>query len=161
MATLKGYKHGGAAQRVLALVDEAGTLASARAAIAARLRNGDHVPGFGHPLYPSGDPRAEVLIRLAERAGSAAALRPFRHLFRAGSELLHDEPNLDAGLAAVSRTCGLPDEAPLLLFAVGRTIGWIAHALEEYASGRLIRPRARYTGPAPAQGPASTPIVTS
>jgi citrate synthase len=52
-------------------------------------------------------------------------------------------------LAAVARAYRLPEQAPLLLFALGRTIGWIAHAIEEYASGQLIRPRARYTGPAP------------
>jgi citrate synthase len=63
--------------------------------------------------------------------------------------LLGDLPNLDFGLAAITRAYRLPNEAPLLLFALGRTIGWIAHGLEEYASGQLIRPRARYTGPAP------------
>ena len=63
--------------------------------------------------------------------------------------MLQDLPNLDFGLAAVTRTYRLPDQAPLLLFALGRTIGWIAHAIEEYASGQLIRPRARYTGPGP------------
>ena len=66
-----------------------------------------------------------------------------------GSELLNDAPNLDLGLAAVTRTYRLPSDAPLLLFALGRTTGWIAHALEEYASGQVIRPRARYTGPLP------------
>jgi citrate synthase len=64
---------------------------------------------------------------------------------------LNDEPNLDLGLAAVTRTYRLPDEAPFLLFALGRTIGWIAHAMEEYASGHLIRPRARYTGAMPVE----------
>ena len=98
---------------------------------------------------PAGDPRAELLIRLAEASGNEAALRPFRHLFRAGAALLQDAPNLDAGLAAVTRAYRLPEPAPLLLFALGRTIGWIAHAIEEYASGQLIRPRARYTGPLP------------
>ena len=63
--------------------------------------------------------------------------------------MLHDAPNLDSGLAAVTRAYKLPDQAPLLLFMLGRTIGWIAHAIEEYAAGQLIRPRARYTGPPP------------
>lgn len=149
MATLKGYKHGGAAERILALVAEADTPKRARAVVANRLRRGEGVPGFGHPLYPSGDPRAALLIRLAEASGNQSAWRPFRNLFRAGSDVLHDVPNLDFGLAAVARTYRLPEHAPLLLFALGRTIGWIAHAIEEYASGQLIRPRARYTGPAP------------
>jgi citrate synthase len=152
MATLKGYKHGGAAELVLALAAEAETQKSARAVVANRLRRGEGVPGFGHPLYPAGDPRAVLLIRLAEASGNEAAWRPFRNLFEAGSELLDDLPNLDFGLAAVTRTYRLPDQAPLLLFALGRTMGWIAHAIEEYASGQLIRPRARYTGPAPQGG---------
>jgi citrate synthase len=149
MAALKGYKHGGAAERVLVLLDEAQTLGDARALVANRLRRGEAVPGFGHPLYPAGDPRAVLLTRLAEASGNQVAWRPFRNLRRAGAELLHDLPNLDFGLAAVTRTYGLPDHAPVILFALGRTVGWLSHAIEEYASGRLIRPRARYTGPAP------------
>jgi len=149
MATLKGYKHGGATERVLTLFAGSETLKSARALVAHRLRCGESVPGFGHPLYPTGDPRAVLLMRLAETSGHEAEWRPVRNLWRAGSELLHDLPNLDFGLAAVTRTCRLPDQAPVLLFALGRTIGWIAHAIEEYASGQLIRPRARYSGPAP------------
>jgi citrate synthase len=149
MATLKGYRHGGAAERVLALAADADTLKSARAAVANRLRRGEAVPGFGHPLYPAGDPRATLLIKLAAASGNETEWRPFRHLRRAGSELLQDSPNLDFGLAALTRTYGLPEQAPLLLFALGRTIGWMAHAIEEYASGQLIRPRARYIGPTP------------
>jgi citrate synthase len=89
------------------------------------------------------------LIRLAKASGNETEWRPIRNLWSAGTELLHDLPNLDLGLAAVTRTYALPDRAPLLLFALGRTVGWVAHAIEEYASGQLIRPRARYTGPLP------------
>jgi citrate synthase len=152
MATLKGYKHGGAAERVLALLAGSETPKRARAVVANRLRRGEGVPGFGHPLYPAGDPRAVLLLRLAQASGNEVEWRPIRNLWRAGSELLHDSPNLDFGLAAVTRTYVLPDQAPLLLFALGRTIGWMAHAIEEYASGQLIRPRARYTGPPPEDG---------
>lgn len=150
MATLKGYRHGGAAELVLTLASEADTAKRARSMVANRLRRGEDVPGFGHPLYPAGDPRAKVLMRLAEESGNEAAWRPFRHLRRAGWELRRQHPNLDFGLAAVSRTYRLPDDAPLVLFALARTVGWIAHAIEQYASAQLIRPRARYTGPAPA-----------
>jgi citrate synthase len=149
MATLKGYKHGGAAERVLALLAEADRARDARVLIANRLRRGEHLPGFGHPLYPAGDPRAVLLLRLAEASGNEAAWRRVRQVWRAGSELLHDQPNLDFGLAAVTRVYKLPAQAPLLLFTLGRTIGWIAHAIEEYASSRLIRPRARYVGLVP------------
>jgi len=150
LATLKGHKHGGASERALSVVRQADSPRSARSAVIERLRHGERLPGFGHPLYPNGDPRAAVLIRLAEASGNDAAWRPFRHLAKAGIELLNDEPNLDFGLAAITRAYRLPDEAPFLLFAIGRTIGWMAHAMEEYASGHLIRPRARYTGPMPA-----------
>jgi citrate synthase len=150
MATLKGFRHGGAAERVMGLLADAGTLKSARALVASRLRRGESVPGFGHPLYPNGDPRARLLLRLAESSGNARAWQPIRNLWKAGSELLHDEPTLDFGLAAIAHTYALPEQAPVLLFAVGRTVGWIAHAIEEYASGKVIRPRARYTGPMPA-----------
>jgi citrate synthase len=58
-------------------------------------------------------------------------------------------PNVDFALVALARAAGLPDGAPLSLFALGRTAGWIGHAIEQYASGALIRPRARYTGEPP------------
>lgn len=147
MATLKGYKHGGASERVLALLAEARTPKGARSAVASRLRRGETPPGFGHPLYAGGDPRASALMRLAEASGHEAEWRAVRYLTKAGSELLQDLPNLDFGLAAVTRTYRLPDHAPVLMFAFGRSIGWIAHAIEQYESGQLIRPRARYTGP--------------
>jgi len=149
MATLKGYKHGGAAERVLALFAEAETAGAARTAVAARLRRGEQPAGFGHPLYPRGDPRALALLRLAADSGNDRALQRVRRVSRAGTALTRDLPNLDFGLAAVTLAYGLPPHAPVLLFALGRTAGWIAHAIEEYASGRLIRPRARYTGAPP------------
>jgi citrate synthase len=145
LATLKGGKHGGATIRVTDLFAEA-SARGGRAAIANRLRLGERVPGFGHPLYPGGDPRAKVLLHFT-RGDSL-----IRGLIKAGSELLHESPTLDFGLVAVARAFRLPEHAPLLLFALGRTVGWIAHALEQYASGNLIRPRARYTGIAPEAG---------
>lgn len=150
LATLKGYRHGGATERLSALFAEAGTPERCRAVLVNRLRRGETLPGFGHPLYPDGDPRAALLLKMAEAAGNKQAWRLIRHLAKAGSELLKAAPNLDFGLVAVARTYELPDYAPLVLFALGRTIGWIGHAMEQYASGKLIRPRARYSGPPPA-----------
>jgi citrate synthase len=149
MATLKGYKHGGAAERVLSLLAETDTPKAARRVIANRVRQGEPLPGFGHPLYPAGDPRAVLLLRLAEASGNEREWQRVRSVLTAASGLLHDRPNLDFGLAAVTRAYRLPEQAPALLFALGRTTGWIAHAIEEYASGQLIRPRARYTGVVP------------
>lgn len=149
LATLKGSMHGGATERVSSLFAEAETPRQARAVLANRLRRGERIPGFGHPLYPAGDPRAALLLRLAEASGNEAEWRLARSLWKAGWELLHDLPNLDFALVALARTYGLPERAPLLMFALGRTVGWIAHAIEQYAEGNVIRPRARYTGPAP------------
>ena len=149
LAAFRGYRHGGAAERVLALLRNAHTPGDARALLAERLKRGEGMPGFGHRLYPSGDPRAVALLRLAEAGGNDKEWKRIRQVLRASSELLHDRPNVDFGLAAVTAAYRLPDTAPTLLFAVGRTAGWIAHAMEEYASGELIRPRARYRGPSP------------
>ena len=149
LATLKGYRHGGATERLSALFAEAGKPERCRAVVANRLRRGESLPGFGHPLYPIGDPRAALLLEMAEAAGNRDAWRLVRHLARAGSELLQAHPNLDFGLVAVAQTYRLPEHAPLVLFALGRTVGWIGHAIEQYTSGELIRPRARYTGPPP------------
>jgi citrate synthase len=149
LATLKGHRHGGATERLSALFAEVGAPERSRAVLANRLRRGESIPGFGHPLYPAGDPRAALLLKTAEAAGNKEAWRLVQHLVRAGSALMQARPNLDFGLVAVARTYGLPDHAPLVLFTLGRTIGWIGHAIEQYTSGELIRPRARYTGPPP------------
>jgi citrate synthase len=149
LSALSGHRHGGASARALAMLEHARTSADARADLVRRLRHGDAVPGFGHPLYPDGDPRAAMLLRFARDGTRAPAWRSVQHVWKSATALLHQPPNLDFGLAAVATCYGLPGEAPLLLFALGRTIGWIAHAMEEYASGQLIRPRARYVGPAP------------
>jgi citrate synthase len=155
LATLKGYKHGGETERVATLFAEAKSLpdktvgSAARAVIGNRLRRGERLPGFGHPLYPGGDPRAVFLLRLAQASGNTKEWRRVKSLTRAARDLLQLSPNLDFGLVAIARTYGLPKYAPLILFALGRSAGWIAHAIEQQAAGNLIRPRARYTGPAP------------
>lgn len=148
LATLKGTRHGGASGSVCALFAEA-EAGRPRTVLAKRLRRGERIPGFGHPLYPAGDPRAALLLRLAEASGNSKEWRFVRALSQSASELVQDLPNLDFALVALQRTYGLPEHAPLILFALGRSVGWLAHALEQYASGDLIRPRARYTGPVP------------
>jgi citrate synthase len=116
--------------------------ADPRAVIAARLDRGEHVPGFGHRLYPDGDPRAAALL---------APLAPgpwWQEMFGAVAELTGQRPNIDLALVALERVLHLPDGSALAIFAAGRTAGWIAHALEQRQDGRLIRPRASYPAPA-------------
>jgi citrate synthase len=154
LAALKGRRHGGEAFRMEALLRAAAVAgsgtASATTAVSAWLRDGERLPGFGHRLYPAGDPRAAELLALAQRAAPGSpAMRRTQALQAAVRELTGELPNLDFGIAALAAALRLPEGAPQAIFALGRTIGWIAHAVEEYGRGALIRPRARYVGPPP------------
>jgi citrate synthase len=140
LATLTGPLHGRAAFGVLELVASAERL-GADAAVRDWLSQGRPILGFGHQLYPAGDPRAAALLpRLT-----------LPHAFTALSGVVEDmigeRPNLDFALAALAKVHRLPPEAPLILFALGRCAGWLAHALEQVTTGHPIRPRARYVGP--------------
>lgn len=150
LAALKGARHGGHTQRMEAIFREAGTAERARQTLVDRLRRGEEIPGTGHSLYPEGDPRGKALLALAaEVAPGSPAVALAQALAEAVRELLGEHPNLDFGLVALARALELPRDTPLALFALGRTIGWIGHAIEEYAANRLIRPRAAYVGEAP------------
>jgi citrate synthase len=120
------------------------------AVMAARLARDEHIPGLGHPLYPEGDPRAGALLAAAAAALPSAQGR-IEGAVAAARRLSGQHPNVDFALATVTTALGLPVGAALSLFVVGRTVGWIAHAIEQYETGVLIRPRARYTGPRPGQ----------
>lgn len=151
LAALEGPRHGGATARVEAMLAAMRPVRDLEGAISARLRRGESLEGFGHPLYPKGDPRAAAVMRwLDEARPRSAEVRFVRRVADAVSSAVREQPNLDFALAAAGRALRLPPGAPLVLFAIGRTLGWIAHALEQYATGQLIRPRARYVGPVPA-----------
>jgi citrate synthase len=145
LAALSGPRHGAVTAQVEALFDEIEPVGDAARVVEARLARGDVLPGFGHPLYRDGDPRAAALIaRLpADRMREALVDRV--------SEVGGGRPNIDLALAAARRALRLPRGAALAMFAIGRTVGWIAHALEQQQDGKLIRPRARYAGPPPAR----------
>jgi citrate synthase len=117
-------------------------------AVRVRLERGVHVPGFGHPLYPLGDPRGALLVSAA-RAIATRDQRVGRtlQLVDAMRALRGAEPALDAGLVALAEALALPPGSATALFALGRSAGWIAHVLEQRAQGVLLRPRARYVGP--------------
>jgi len=151
LAVLSGTLHGGVTDEVMAFVEAIGSPDRARSVVTERSRLGERIPGFGHRLYPDGDPRADVLLALARstarRDVRVATLLAVVDAMRA---LGREPPNLDAGLVAVALTLGLPAGAPSVLFALGRTAGWVAHVLEQRKSGYIIRPRARYVGVADA-----------
>jgi citrate synthase len=146
MAALQGARHGGASERADAFLGEALAAPDPQALCAAYLRRGDRLPGFGHPLYPAQDPRARLLLDLmAEHAAPLVA--EARRIAAAGVALIGRQPNIDFALALLRRALDLPEGAALALFLVGRSLGWLAQAAEQYAGNRLIRPRARYVGP--------------
>jgi len=154
LSALEGPRHGGAAARVEAALAAMRRQRPLRAAIEARLRRGEPIDGFGHPLYPHGDPRALFLLdRLRREYGRSAELAYVTTFADTVSTIQHERPNVDFALAAVARVLRLPAEAPLVLFAIGRTIGWIGQAIEQYATGQLIRPRAKYVGVVPSDAP--------
>jgi citrate synthase len=150
LGALEGPKHGGASTRAEAMLASLRHARSLRVALQARLRRGEPIDGFGHPLYGTGDPRARLLLDLLkERYAGSAEYRFVTACVDAAENILGEHPNLDFGLAAVSRVLRLPPGSPLMLFAVGRSVGWIGHAIEQYATGQLIRPRAKYVGVPP------------
>ena len=146
LAALSGPRHGGMSDRVDAVLEAVPTAQAARAWVAERFRLGEEVPGYRHRLYPEGDPRAASLL------ADAAAVDPDRvagllAVVREMEGRGHGPPVLDVGLVALAAAAGLPRGSAAAIFAVGRTAGWLAHAHEQRASGRMLRPRARYVGP--------------
>lgn len=142
LATLSGPRHGGATAAVRKFAAEAAQLGP-REAIASRLTDDRALPGFGHNLYPDGDPRAAALL---DRFAPPAELARLQDAVKVVTGLT---PNVDYALIAACEALKLPQDAPFALFSVARCAGWIAHAIEQGQTDSLIRPRARYTGPEP------------
>jgi len=145
LSALSGRRHGGASARAEALFAEIARGGDPMAVMAGRLARGEDLPGFGQFLYPAGDPRAvAILDAVARELPETRAL--IETTADAGTRLTGSHPNVDFALAAVATGLGLPQNAAVALFIIGRTVGWIAHAIEQYESGTLIRPRSRYVG---------------
>lgn len=145
LAALSGPRHGGQTFRVERLWDEIGAAARPEAALRARLeRGGGYLPGFGHPMYPEGDVRAAAILNRLPRRSAR-----WRSLTDAVEQLTGLKPDIDFALVALRRHLRLPADSAFGLFALGRSLGWIAHALEQRAQGNIIRPRASYIGPPP------------
>jgi len=149
LAALSGPQHGGACDRVEAVLSEVGRPERAADVVYERLRRGESVPGFGHPLYPDGDPRTPLLVEAAQSVRpEAARVRVARAVLEVMREAGHPPPSVDFGLVMLADALGLPPGSAATLFAVGRAAGWVAHVLEQREQGHLLRPRARYVEPA-------------
>ena len=157
LSTLSGPLHGGMTLQVAAFVAECRRTNDPRAAAALRLSQGLEVPGFGQNQYPAGDPRARAI---AQSLSFAEDLREIAH---AGESVTGVAPNLDFALVAATRTLGLPVDAAFTLFVIGRTVGWIAHALEQREAARALRPRTSYIGQRPGylDPPKEAPVATT
>jgi citrate synthase len=150
LAAIEGAKHGGMSARVETMLDELRRARDVRKAMADRLRRGEALYGFGHPLYPAGDPRATLIFELlGKRFPKSAEVTFARAAAKAGEAVTGEKPTIDFALVALARALKLDDGTALTLFAIGRTIGWIGHAIEQYAIDGVIRPRAKYVGEMP------------
>jgi len=151
-----GPRHGGQVGHVESVLRDLVGAQDIMSALMARLQRegmsgyaGERIPGFGHPLYPNGDPRGinilSALGSMRRSTRSSAVVKLGREI----SDCIGRQPNIDFGLGAVAVALGLPRGAGQGMMLVGRTVGWIAHAIEQYSIPALIRPRARYVGVLP------------
>lgn len=145
IAALEGRRHGGVGRIVIRFLREVDRVGAKRACDETLAAQG-WAPGFwsGNALHPTGDPRATELLRQLALPEDDPIVEAAAQLARLGGV-----PTVDFALAAIELRRGLPDDAAFALFALGRSAGWIAHALESAAAGTLIRPHARYVGPPP------------
>jgi citrate synthase len=154
IGTLKGPLHGGANADVMRLLIDIGQDASAERideAIRSRLAKKIKIPGFGHRVYHTEDPRATHLRRMSKELGERAGNTRWFEMSQRIEKLVTGEkklyPNVDFYSASTYYTLGIPIDLFTPIFAVSRVSGWTAHCLEQYANNRLIRPRTDYIGP--------------
>jgi citrate synthase len=147
LGAVGGALHGGSSLGAETLLAAARGPADVPRVVAELLRRGERIPGFGHFVYRSGDPRAIALLGLVRRAAPKSAQLAIAEAVLAEVRRKSlPEPNIDFAIATLARAAGMIRGAGEAVFAVARTAGWIAHALEAYTTAP-IRPRAIYTGP--------------
>jgi citrate synthase len=153
LGVLGGALHGGASLGAEALLAEVGDSASAGQVLGERLRRGERIPGFGHTVYTSGDRRATFLLdRIRAAAGGHPRLAAAEAVLAEAERRRLPKPNADFALATLVDITRMSRGAGEAIFAVSRSAGWLAHALEQYAVRAPLRPRAVYTGPRPHAG---------
>ncbi len=161
IGTLKGPLHGGANERVMAMLEQIGDPSRAKAFVDETLSGKGRIPGIGHRVYKTLDPRAGVLRRLSEELVAEVGDSPERRYHEIATNVadaaaawfetnrpdLRLHPNVDFYSAIALRVAGVPTDQFTPMFAMSRVAGYTAHILEQYADNRLIRPRGEYVGP--------------
>lgn len=144
--------HGNASQDAAELISLVLQCGSPEKALAESIASkGRMVPGFGHGLYPDGDPRAKILLEVLHRESpDSHVLHAVEFLARVMENRTQLKPNIDLALAALLHVEGMAPDAGPAIFAIARSAGWIAHMMDEYACIPMrMRPHGRYSGPAP------------
>lgn len=151
VAALKGPLHGGANERVVEMVEEIGSPKSVESYLHQKLAKKEKIMGFGHRVYKTLDPRANILREHAERIASTEGERNRLAILDELQRVMLREkglyPNVDFYSGFVLQHLGIPVYLFTPIFAVGRTPGWLAHVMEQYSNNRIMRPIADYTGP--------------
>ena len=151
LGTLKGALHGGANERVMRMLDEIDNVDMVEAYIEGMLDEGERIMGFGHRVYKVEDPRARHLRKWSEhlchREDMAHLYEISHRIEKVVLEKKGIYPNVDFYSGTVQHALGIPREYFTAIFAASRTVGWLAHVMEQYADNRLIRPTSKYVGP--------------
>jgi citrate synthase len=154
IGALKGPLHGGAPAPVLRMLKEIETPDHAESWIKEELRAGKRLMGFGHRVYRTTDPRAEILRNIASKTADRKFFELARHVEETALRILQEEKtrkrlytNVEFYSAVVMDSVGLPPDLFTATFAASRCVGWSANVLEQVANNRLIRPETQYTGP--------------
>ena len=159
LSALKGPLHGGAPGPVIDMLDEIGDAAHAKAWLEAALERGDRLMGFGHRIYRVRDPRADALKRAIRKLDATAGRLAYAEAVEAAALAILRErkpnrslqTNVEFYTALLLEALAFPPDTFTCVFAMGRTIGWLAHAREQIAGGKLVRPQSIYIGPMPKQ----------
>ncbi len=151
LGTLKGSLHGGANERVMAMLEEIDGVEMVESYIEGMRDDGQRIMGFGHRVYKVEDPRARHLRNWSERLCHRADMVHFYEISHRIEQVVLEKkgiyPNVDFYSASVQHALGIPREYFTAIFSASRTSGWLAHVMEQYADNRLIRPTSRYVGP--------------
>ncbi len=152
VGTLKGPLHGGANEAVMHMLEEIGSAEAAREHVRGKLAHKEKIPGFGHRIYKTLDPRAPHLAEMSERLGKRSGNLKWYEMSSAIQRVVKEEKGLDANVdfysASAYHSMQIPTDLFTPIFAIARVAGWSAHVMEQLKDNRLIRPDADYVGPA-------------